>query len=140
MKTAELTENANSELSEYDVQANEFAAKNGVIMKVLSVRFDSMPWDKDGQKRNIFKVKLSRGSKSYTFDFGSSVVDSCEKQTSNKWDELKESDPFEVYCGIKSGFFGYASIKFSLTKKNASNVTDEQIKKWSSDFYDEIEA
>lgn len=128
------------EISEYDVQANDFATKHGVSLTVLSHRFDSMAWDKDGQKRNIFKLKLYRGKKSYTFEFGSSVSDSCEKTVTNAWNELKQSDLFDVYCGIKSTKFGYASIKFSLTKENASVVSDEQIKNWSDSLYEEIES
>lgn len=122
------------ELSEYEVQANDFASKYGVSLKVISHRFGSMAWDKDGQKRNIFKLKLERGEKSYSFDFGSSVSDSCEKTIVSKWDALKESDSFEVYCGVKNDKLGYVSIKFNLTKENASLVSDDQIKEWVVKF------
>lgn len=127
------------EISEYDVQANDFATKHGVSLSVLSHRFGSMDWDKDGQKRNIFKLKLSRDGKSYKFDFGASVVDSCEPLTTNAWEDLKESDPFKVFCGIKSDRLGYVYIEFSLSKENASNVTDEQVKAWADMLNKEAE-
>lgn len=126
-------------LSEYDVQANEFGAKNNVGFRVISHRFGSMAFDTDGQKRNIFKLELSRNKNKYVFEFGSSVADSCEKTSITAWEELKESDSFEVYCGIKSDKFGYASIKFNLTKGNASEVSDEQIKVWANELNAEIE-
>lgn len=126
--------------SEYDIQANEFAAKNNVGFRVISHRFGSMARDKDGQKRNIFKLELSRNNHKYVFEFGSSVSDSCEKTVTNAWEELKESDLFEVHCGIKSDKFGYATIDFKLLKGFASDVSDEQITHWANMLYEKIES
>ena len=58
----------------YQKQANDFAAKHGVKLQILSSRWGShfSPADKN---RCIFKVKLSRKGRSYTFDFGQSIAD-----------------------------------------------------------------
>lgn len=57
-----------------------------------------MPWDTDGQKRNIFRITLSNDRHAYTFDFGSSVADSCKETTRPK---IESSDKTEIFFGFK---------------------------------------
>lgn len=59
-------------MCEYEKQANDFAKKYGVKLTELSMRVGSMWGEK--QQRCIFKMRLSRNRKSYTFDFGQSLV------------------------------------------------------------------
>ena len=59
-------------MNEYEKQANDFAKKNGVKLTELSMRYGSMWGEK--QERCIFKMRLSRNRKSYTFDFGQSLM------------------------------------------------------------------
>lgn len=59
-------------MNEYDQRANDFAKKYGLKLSVLDVRYGEMWGDK--QKRYIFKMRLSRKRKSYTFEFGQSIM------------------------------------------------------------------
>jgi len=55
--------------------ARDWVARNGVTM---TARFDShgkMPWD-DKDDRDIWKVTVHRGRRSFTIRFGQSIVDS----------------------------------------------------------------
>jgi len=108
-------------------EATELLAKElDFKLKVVSHRFDSMQWDKDGQKRNIFKLKLIRGKNNYTFEFGSSLNDSVKN--SNAWEQLKDSDLISVYSGVSSvAHKVYGSVTFEVTKKEIENLNDAQL-------------
>jgi hypothetical protein len=60
----------------YDKQADDFAKKHGLKLQILGKRRGSM-WG-ENTERSIFKCKLSRNGKSYTFDFGQSVAAGCD--------------------------------------------------------------
>lgn len=114
-------------LSEYEKQANSFAKKHGITMKVLKSRFGSMDWDKDQQERYIHTIELSRNNKTYSFEFGSSVADSC--LNGSEWDNLNNADKIDFYAGLKSvnGKNISASISFSFSKQSAENIDDTRL-------------
>lgn len=66
-------------MNEYEKQANDFAKRNGVELTELSMRYGSMWGEK--KQRYIFKMRLSRNRKSYTFDFGQSIVNGAKTPT-----------------------------------------------------------
>lgn len=68
-------------MSEYIEQAENFLKETNTTLNIEFKEFNSMGWDEDGQKRNIFNCTLSNVKGVYTFPFGSSVVDSCKKET-----------------------------------------------------------
>lgn len=81
------------------MQANRFAKKYGVKLTELGMRFGPM-W---GERHNrcIFKMRLSRGRKSYTFDFGQSLA--AGSQTPTMYDVLTclqkyDVGTFEEFC------------------------------------------
>lgn len=89
--------------------ANEFDFK----LNILSTEFKSMPWDKDEQKRNVFNCELTRNNKKYSFEFGSSIVDSCEYVS--EYETLKPKDKIEFYAGLQSNKISVGkSFKLSL--------------------------
>lgn len=104
-------------------------------MVIKFKEFGLMPWDKDGQKRNIFKVTLSNHNHEYTFDFGSSIADSCAMES--KMSQLIESDEIIVYAGLKSmGNKPFqAGINITLTKSQLLNTDHELFTK----YFDELE-
>lgn len=59
-------------MSEYEKQANDFASKYGVKLSVISQRYGQM-WN-DDKNRYIFKMRLKRNGRQYTFDFGQSIA------------------------------------------------------------------
>ena len=58
-------------MSEHTKQAESFASKYGVSLNVLGSEYKPM-WN-ETQSRTVFKLKISRNNKSYTFEFGQSI-------------------------------------------------------------------
>lgn len=56
----------------YEIQANEIANQLGIKLTVLDYKYKDH--FNDGVVRCTFKLKLSRGKRSYTFDFGQSIA------------------------------------------------------------------
>jgi hypothetical protein len=62
-----------TELNEYDLQANNFAEKFGVKMQILNVSYRKH-FPNDTEKRYVFTIRLKRNGKQYTFNFGQSIA------------------------------------------------------------------
>lgn len=124
-----------AEISPYDQQAIEFLQLTGTNFNAKFKTFDCMPFDKDGQKRNIFTITLTNNKHEYSFDFGTSVVDSCDMES--KMSQLIESDKITVYAGLKSmGNKPFqAGITITLTKAQLLNTDYELLTK----YFDELE-
>jgi hypothetical protein len=93
-------------MSEYTKQANAFATKYGVKLATIGEPEYKYHFSGDNQKRYVFKMKLSRGRKSYTFSFGQSINAGAEEPT--MYDVLTclqkyEVGSFEDFCSE----FGY---------------------------------
>lgn len=117
-------------MSEYEEQAEKFLKDTGFNLDINYKEFNSMSWDKNGQKRNIFEVELSKGNKSYKFDFGNCVMDSCQQV--NSYDLVEEFEIFSGFKYVKSGVS--VSIKFTMSKEKIENVTSEFINKKAEEF------
>ena len=106
-------------MSEYEKQAMDFAKKYGVKLHVLGSEYKVMGSFDDGTKRYVFKCRLTRGRKSYTFEFGQSINGGSKEPTMydvlsclTKW----ETGTFEDFCRE----FGYDSLplwKYPAVKK-----------------------
>jgi hypothetical protein len=118
-------------MSEYIQQAENFLSKTETKFKANFKKFGSMDWDKKGEKRNIFEITLSNSKHSYTFDFGSSLVDSCEE--SEEWD-LEE----KIFIGLGLRFAESKRMAFSFSIEPTTNellrVLDSEIE--ASDLVD----
>ena len=66
-------------MTTYEKQASKFAAKTGTKLAILSSDYKPM-WN-EKQSRYVFKCKLSRKGKSYTFEFGQSIACGGEEPT-----------------------------------------------------------
>jgi hypothetical protein len=64
----------------YEKAANLAAKKLGIKLDVLSVEYGKHFYN-DTQKMYIFKLKLSKGGKKYTFNFGQSIAKGGEEPT-----------------------------------------------------------
>ena len=60
-------------MNEYTQQAENFAAKYGVTLEILGCEYKPM-WN-EKQSRSVFKLRLKRGGKQYTFEFGQWIKD-----------------------------------------------------------------
>lgn len=123
------------ETSTYEQQAIEFLESTNTKLDIKYKEFGPMPWDNDGQQRNIYLVTLSNANGEYRFDFGSSVIESCGMEP--KLSTLKESDKISLYAGVKhiSKHNINSGISFTLTKEQLLN-TDYFL---LESYFDELE-
>lgn len=83
-------------MNEYEQQAHDFLESTGARILTEFKEFNSMPWDTDKQKRNIFKVTLINAhGREYIFDFGQSIA----KSVSNSDDIITERS-INFYHGL----------------------------------------
>lgn len=111
--------------SEYEIQAEQFAKNHGVKLHVLETSWGKYFPD-DWQERYIFKLRLTRGRKSYTFTFGQSIAAGSQPPT--MYDVLTcftKSDPgtFEDFCDE----FGY-----NTDSRTAERVYKAVCKEWKA--------
>ena len=64
-------------MKDYNKQAKEFLVSTGVDIKMVFKKND-YHFKEDTDKRDIYSVTISRGSRSFTFDFGQSIAKSCK--------------------------------------------------------------
>ena len=102
-------------MNEYTQQAENFAAKYGVTLEILGCEYKSM-WN-ETQKRSVFKLRLKRGRRSYTFEFGQSIqAGSTEPSVYDVLACLTKYDPesFEYFCDC----FGYSQYDEETGRTN----------------------
>lgn len=87
--------------SEYDLKAKRFAKKWGVKLVQVGDSEHRKYFEDDDRPRFVFKMKLIRGRKSYTFHFGQSIVNGDRRPKMydvlsclQKWD----CGTFENFC------------------------------------------
>jgi len=66
-------------MNTYQQQADNFAQKYGVTLQILSSEYKPM-WN-EKQSRTVFKLRIKRNGKSYTFEFGQSIASGSEEPT-----------------------------------------------------------
>ena len=124
-------------MNEYLKQAELFAEKHGVTLKVLRCT-RGLYFPDDKQTRYIFKLKLTRNRKQYTFTFGQSIANgSKEPALYDIFACLTKSDPgsFENFCSE----YGYDtdSRKAEKTYKNVCKEW-EGVNRLFGDIIDEL--
>lgn len=98
----------------YLQQANDFAKKHNVKMKINSVNY-CKHFSDDKEERYVFIITLSRNGKKYTFNFGQSIAAGSKEPT--MYDiltclEKYESIDFEDFCSN----YGYDSDSIKALK------------------------
>lgn len=93
-------------MSKYEKQANDFAKKHGVTLNVVGEPQYKKHFATDKDYRWVFRMRLSRNKKSYTFNFGQSINDGSKVPT--MYDVLTclqkhDVGSFEDFCSE----FGY---------------------------------
>lgn len=110
--------NKRKELSEFELQADEFCRKTGTKITMSYKEKVHNPWNCKDFSANwwhdIYRVKISRNHKSYSFDFTQSKNDTDNGIRPTKYDILAcvtKSDPedFEWFCKE----FGYDQFEDS---------------------------
>lgn len=62
-------------MNNYEQQAADFLEKTGSNIEIKFLKYDKH-FEDDKEPRDVYTVTLSRGSRSYTFNFGNSLNDS----------------------------------------------------------------
>ena len=88
-------------MSNYELQAENFATKHNVKIQINSVKYGKHFAD-EKQSRHIFNITLKRNGKQYTFNFGQSIMAGSQEPT--MYDiltclEKYESIDFADFCG-----------------------------------------
>jgi hypothetical protein len=124
-------------MSDYEKQANDFAKKHGIKLEVLDSRV-GIHFDGDKDERRIFKLKLSRGGIDYVFDFGQSIINSCEKVSKKK---IEVEDKIIGYVGLKTATSSCGQ-HITLYKKNEFSLSEAEIeeleKKLITEYYSKV--
>lgn len=116
------------ETLDYTKQANDFLQKTGVKLIIRFKEYGAMPWDKNGEERNIFTCILNRDNSEYAFDFGNSFMSSHNYKSV----PITESDieAIDVFAGLSAGSGTKneitASINFVLRKAEDFSLSDER--------------
>lgn len=106
----------------YTQQANEFAKKYGVKFTVFHNETEYRPYFSDEKEsRYVFKCRLSRGHRSYTFHFGQSIFEGSKAPDLysvlaclQKWD----IGSFDDFCNE----FGYEAYNYEYTGYNKKSM------------------
>lgn len=97
---------------EYE-KAQDFATKYGVKLQVVGEPTYKKYFDDDKSPRWVFKMKLTRGKKSYTFQFGQSIASGRKEPTMYEVLAcLQKHDVgnFDNFCG-DYGYYGPQALK-----------------------------
>ncbi len=125
--------------SQYDIDAIKFAKKHGIKLSFIGDPAYKKHFDDDRDCRYVFKCKLSRGGKSYTFNFGQSINAGAEEPT--MYDILTclqkyDVGSFENFCGE----FGYDTDSRKAEKVYKAVCKEyEAMDRLFSDIMDELQ-
>jgi hypothetical protein len=62
--------------TEYDIQAENFLESTQTSIDMRLIGFDSMPFDTDGTKRDVYEITIKNNKHNFVFKFGQSVINS----------------------------------------------------------------
>ncbi len=101
-------------MDEYQKQANDFAKKHGVTLKIISSEYGKHFGDTD-TNRHIFTCVLSKGDKKYKFKFGQSIAAGSKEPT--MYDVLSAMQKYDV--GSFENFIGDFGYPVDTAKERA---------------------
>ena len=129
--------------SEYDKQANDFLKKTGATIKVKFFKY-AKHFQNDKQERDIYKVTISKGGETFTFDFGQSLDSSWpnERKQPSDYDVLTclqkyDVGSFEDFCDE----FGYDADSRNAEKiyKAVCNEYENLCRIWNDSEIKELQ-
>jgi len=111
-----------TEISTYEKQALDFLAKTNTGFTAEFVRHGKH-FDNDKDTRDIYSVTLKRGNRSFTFEFGQSVMASGEYQ-------VREGLRNKLWCEqVTGGKYALTAKEFKATFKPMDFVASKDIAK-----------
>jgi hypothetical protein len=103
-------------MSTYTAQANKFAQKHGVKLSFIGEPQYKKHFADDKTSRYVFRCRLTRARKSYTFDFGQSIQAGAEEPT--MYDILTCLQKYD--CGTFADFCG--EFGYDEDSRNAERI------------------
>lgn len=87
----------------YEKQSSDFLKETKTTLKIEFEKFGSMHWDKEGDKRNVYKCTLSNKNGSYSFPFGDSIQNTKTGRKPTNYDilvclDVNFFDSFHEFC------------------------------------------
>ena len=126
-------------MEDYKVIANTFAKKHGVSLKVIGNPEYRKYFHDDKEYRWVFKMRLQRNRKQYTFNFGQSIAAGREEPT--MYDVLATLEKnyvgsFEDFCKE----FGYDEDSISALKIYKAVLKESKaVQRLFGDVLDELQ-
>jgi hypothetical protein len=113
-------------MENYTKLANEFAKKHNVKLIVMGKPEYKRYFSDDKDSRYVFKMKLTRNGKSYTFTFGQSIAAGAEEPT--MYDILAcmtkyDPEDFENFC---------ANYGYDTDSRSAERIYKNVCKEWEA--------
>jgi hypothetical protein len=105
-------------MKDYNKQALDFLEKTGTTFKAEYLRTGKF-FPSDEEERDIYKITLKRGSRSYSFEFGQSIRNSGYKIV-GKYYSRNQINPF-LHNGKVFGH-EFASKYFTLSSKELAEI------------------
>ena len=119
----------------YEQQANDFLSKTNTTIKIEFLKYGSH-FTGEKEQRNIYKVKIKRGNKSFSLNFGQSINATLKGEHPTNYDILSclqkyDVGSFDDFCSE----FGYDedSRKAEKTYNAVCKEYDNVCKIWSDD-------
>lgn len=91
-------------MNEYEKQAQDFLDKTGATIECQYIG-NHLYFDCDTQKRNIYAVTITRGSRKMTFKYGQSIINSAHIRPRNK--KLDRIETVDCPPGITPTYIHY---------------------------------
>lgn len=82
-------------VSEYEKMANDFCKKHNVKMTISFKEYGKHFHD-DTESRNIYKVRIDRNHKTYSFNFGDSIYNTNAGKRPTKYDILACLQKYDI--------------------------------------------
>ena len=114
----------------YEHQANDFLSKTNTSIKIEFFKYGSH-FTGEKEKRNIYKVKIKRENKSFSFNFGQSIYATSKGEKPTNYDILACLQKYDV--GSFDDFCSEFGLKSEKTYNAVCKEYDNVCKIWSEE-------
>lgn len=81
---------------DYEKKMNEILKRNGIKVNIIYIRRSTCNWDKENL-HDYYKVTLTRGNKTITFDYFASIINTEEHKKPSNYDVVSCLEWYEIY-------------------------------------------
>lgn len=81
---------------DYEKKMNEILKRNGIKVNIIYIGRSTCNWDKENL-HDYYKVTLTRGNKTMTFDYFSSIINTEEHKKPSNYDVVSCLEWYEIY-------------------------------------------